>query len=509
MKKLIVLAGGMIAVIGAGAQEPADALKFSWNVPTGTARVQAIGGAMGSLGGDVTSLFVNPAGLAFYKTGDFIFSPAYQFGKTNAEYLGRNEKDDHSRFTWGATGFVAGGNNRSANNSAFSIAITRTADFNGSHLSRGQNFQSSYSQKYLEELGNTGDGNVAASGFPFGASLGFNTYWIDTIGGGTQGNFQFQSRALPLLASGLLQENSVTTRGGITELAIGGATELGQKLMLGGSLGIPFVFYEKDVVFTEADPTQDVNNFDFARVEDNLTTRGVGINLKAGLIYKPQEYWRLGLAFHSPTLFSLTDRNEVTVTTNTENYGGEQYISTSDVLGMEHEFKYYFHNPYRVIGSISYVLREIEDVTKQRGFITADVEYVNHKASSYFPSEESIATEETKSYLKSLNQAINNTYRGAFNFRVGGELKFTTIMVRAGAAYYSNPYKDIEGENGHKLNLSGGLGYRNKGFFIDLTYVHAMTKDVNFAYRLAQQPNNISRLENTTGNVYATVGFKF
>ncbi len=35
------------------AQEPSDALRFSWTVPGGSARQQAIGGAMDSLGVDL------------------------------------------------------------------------------------------------------------------------------------------------------------------------------------------------------------------------------------------------------------------------------------------------------------------------------------------------------------------------------------------------------------------------------------------------------------------------
>ena len=114
----------------------------------------------------------------------------------------------------------------------------------------------------------------------------------------------------------------------------------------------------------------------------------------------------------------------------------------------------------------------------------------------------------TKTYLKQLNTAIDQAYKGAFNFRVGGELKFTTIMVRLGAAYYGNPYKDINGEKGSRLNLSSGLGYRDKGFFVDLTYVHAMNKDVQFAYRPANSPYSGASIKNTTGNVYLTLGFK-
>ena len=107
-----------------------------------------------------------------------------------------------------------------------------------------------------------------------------------------------------------------------------------------------------------------------------------------------------------------------------------------------------------------------------------------------------------------MNQVISNTYKGAFNFRAGGELKFTTVMVRAGVAYYGNPYKDIHDEKGSRLNLSGGLGYRNKGFFVDATYVYSMTKDVNIAYRLENAPYYNADIKSNAGKVFLTVGFK-
>jgi hypothetical protein len=82
-------------------------------------------------------------------------------------------------------------------------------------------------------------------------------------------------------------------------------------------------------------------------------------------------------------------------------------------------------------------------------------------------------------------------------------------MVRLGAAYYGNPYQNIHGEKGNKLNLSGGLGYRNKGFFIDLTYVHSMQKDIHFPYRLEDAPYYAANLKSNVGNALMTVGIKF
>ncbi|MEP7165487.1 MAG: aromatic hydrocarbon degradation protein, partial [Ferruginibacter sp.] len=94
------------------------------------------------------------------------------------------------------------------------------------------------------------------------------------------------------------------------------------------------------------------------------------------------------------------------------------------------------------------------------------------------------------------------------NFRIGGELKFNIIMARLGFAYYSNPYKEAALKSSQML-LSGGLGYRNKGFFVDLTYVQRVKKDVNFPYRLEDRANTFANVEQRQGNVVATIGFKF
>jgi hypothetical protein len=56
---------------------------------------------------------------------------------------------------------------------------------------------------------------------------------------------------------------------------------------------------------------------------------------------------------------------------------------------------------------------------------------------------------------------------------------------------------------------SGGLGYRNHGMFIDLSYAHAFQKDVQFAYRLNDKPNTFASQTGARGTVMMTVGFKF
>jgi hypothetical protein len=511
MKKIFFLLGPIFFTTILFAQEPTDALRFSWTIPGGTARQQAIGGAMGSLGGDITAAFSNPAGLAFYKTGDLVFSPIYQIGKSKATYLNRTETNENNKMLWGTTGFIVGSGgqqDKKVKNSSFGIAFNRSADFNNHILYRGANNQSSYSQKFLDEIGSSTDANNVAGNYPFGTSLALNTYWIDTIRG-TSGQVAGFKTIAPI-TTGLLQQQDIKSRGGINEFAIAGAVNVNNKVMIGGSLGVPILNYERDATYLEADATSDkTNNFDFASFSENLTTKGVGFNLRAGVIFKLQDYWRLGLAFHTPSVYNLTDNYETSITTNTENYQGVQtQSSTLFNNGATSSFKYMFFTPYRLIGSASYVLREVEDVTRQKGFITADVEFINYKAASFKEDNENGSDASTVDYLKSLNKAIDNAYKGTLNFRLGGEVKFTTLMVRAGVAYYGNPYQNIHGEKGSKLNVSGGLGYRNKGFFMDLTYVHSIQKDVHFPYRLENAPYFGANIKSNVGNVLATVGFK-
>lgn len=510
MKRICTLSLLFLTSI-AYSQEPGDALRAGWQVPGGTARVQAIGGAMGSLGGDITATFVNPAGLGFYRTGDLVLTPQVRFGQTKSTYLGTQRQDNTNRVTWGTSGVVFGGGTAysgSVKSAAFSLAYNRAADFNSDIFYEGSNPKSSFSQRYLEEARGLNP-NAVAQDFPYGASLALNTYYIDTTRGSNGAVNGLKSLANP--ATGLLQRQSVQNRGGIDEFALAGATNVNNKLMIGGTLGFPYLRYNRESQFVEADATTNTNNnFDAAVIEEDLRTRGWGLNLKLGMIFKPEDSWRLGFALHSPTLFNLTDNYLVSMSTNTENYQGEWSQTSEDITGARSDFRYMLITPYRLLGSVSYVLREVEDVSKQKGFLTADVEYVNYKAASFQADADNVNDQTTKDYLRSLNTAIDNAYKGAFNLRVGGELKFTTLMVRAGAAYYGNPYQNINGEKGSRINLSGGLGYRNRGFFVDLAYVHALNRDVHFAYRLENPALYAgAQLRQQMSNAVLTFGFKF
>ena len=512
MKRSILLSCFFILVMNIYAQEPADALRYSWFSQSGTARSQAAGGAMVSLGGDLSALFVNPAGLGFYKTGEFLLTPAYSFQNNKANYLGQSEKARDNQFNFGTSGLILPmGTNGRGNwrNFTFALGVNRTANFNNSVVLTGLNDQSSFSEIYLEELinNNVKDPNDAANNFPNGASLAFNTYLIDTIQGSGGSVTGYRSLSTP--QTGVTQNQVINTSGGITDFGLGMSGNLGDKFYVGASLLWSYINYERTSTFNESDATANPNNnFNNFTTEEYLKTSGLGINLKMGMIYKPVEYIRLGLAVHTPTFYTLEDRYATTITTDVERYTGTgpQTQSSRDFNnGQNGEFTYDLMNPWRLMAGISYVFREEKDITRQKGFISADIEWLNYKGSSFSSSD---PANNSSTYFDELNKTIDNSFRSAFNARLGAELKFNTVMVRGGFAYLGNPYEtnDIKGS---KMNISGGVGYRNKGKFVDLTYVHQLKKDGFYPYRLDQGFYSQANLNNTTGTVMLTFGVKF
>lgn len=517
MKKFFILSSFISLSSLLNAQIPEDVLKYSWQPVSGTARIMAVGGAMGSLGGDISSIFVNPAGLGFYKTSDLVFSPGYSFLKNKSNFRGTKASEKDSYFNVGTTGVVGGwqGSGKWMNNTV-SLAVTRTANFSNKIYYTGKNDFSSYGEQYAAEAASSGlsiDGILNSNSVSLGTRMALYSYFLDTATLGSNTTPDFVSLAMyNNLKNGgaflLNQMHTIETSGGITEIALGYAANMDNKIYMGGSVGIPIVKYQKNSTFREEDATGNNNNyFNFSQLSEKFTTKGVGINAKLGIIFKPAEFVRLGLAVHTPTWYSLEDSYDATMTVNTENYrtnpGTVTVKSNVFTNGETPVYKYELISPWKVMLSGSYVLREIEDVRKQKGFITADIEYVAYRSNRFQNAEDY----DDNGYYDEVNNAVKDYYKGAFNFRVGGELKFTTIMGRLGFAYYGNPYKDKE-LKANKMFISGGLGYRNAGMFIDLTYVQGLSKDVSFPYRLTDKANTFATTKGSGGNVMLTVGFK-
>ena len=229
MQKRTLLGTLIFFSLSLHAQIPEDVLKYSWQPTNGTARINAVGGAMGSLGGDISATFVNPAGLGFFKTSEIVVSPGFNFLKNKSNFRGTNASDNGSNFNLGTSGIVAGwqGNGRWSSK-AISFGITRTANFSNKVYYTGKNDFSSYAEQYAAQAAGSGlslDDILNSTSVSLGTRMAVYTYLIDTARLGSNPIPDVVSLSMyDQLKNGgaflLDQSHTIETSGGITELAI-------------------------------------------------------------------------------------------------------------------------------------------------------------------------------------------------------------------------------------------------------------------------------------------------
>src|SRR5215217_1209397 len=87
----------LVALIAIGknsfAQYAKDAVRFSTGQPGTTSRLKAMGNANVAVGGDLTSVGGNPAGLGFFTRSEISITPEFNGTKNNAGYLGQNSSE--------------------------------------------------------------------------------------------------------------------------------------------------------------------------------------------------------------------------------------------------------------------------------------------------------------------------------------------------------------------------------------------------------------------------------
>jgi hypothetical protein len=248
------------------AQVPEDAVRYSWYPQNGTARTMAIGGVMGSLGGDITAMYVNPAGLGFYKTREFVLTPGFSMDRLKTNYRETTTEEKKNSFGFGPIGYIEGRSSRQnrKNSTAFGIAFTQTANFDKVIRYKALNNYSSFSEQLAEEFAKSGrsidDVLNTMSPFPYTSALGLYTYLIDTVRTGNSVQVRGVTENLLDAGQALQQEMYKTNSGGLYELALTAAHNSDDKWFLGGTVGIPIVNYKSHTEFTETDTSSNNRN---------------------------------------------------------------------------------------------------------------------------------------------------------------------------------------------------------------------------------------------------------
>lgn len=100
MKKITMIALAMFTAVGAGAQTIYDATNIAQKELNGTARFVGMGGAMGALGGDISTIGTNPAGIGIYRSNDAMLTFGYSMTGTESNYVGNKFETNKNRWSF-------------------------------------------------------------------------------------------------------------------------------------------------------------------------------------------------------------------------------------------------------------------------------------------------------------------------------------------------------------------------------------------------------------------------
>ena len=482
MKKILLLMLCATSMYGM-AQNTDDAIRYSNVNPLGTAKFISMAGASGALGADFSSITINPAGLAIYRTDQISVSPEWTKVKVKGSYNGNINNATKNSFNMSNIGFASvfqTGNETGCKSVNFSFSYNRTANLYRNTLISGYNDISS-------EL----DGEVAAFNNYFDEGNVFykaDLFIYDSIEGKYYNDYQLADRY------GATQTKSIRSSGSVGEYSFALGANFNESFYFGGSVNIVRINYEQTQKYSEASDDEEFDLQSYS-VTDYFQSLGRGLNMKLGLIYWLNENVRFGAAFHTPTIIDMSDdystrvESAVWYPTNGSTYELQQQTAKS-----RGGFDWNLTLPGKFVGSAAFVFPNI-------GLVDVDCEVIDYSATSM----ESDDGDDDNMDL--VNNAISDIYHTTVNLRIGGELSLNALALRAGFGYYGSPYVSSEANKSASQQVySLGLGWRGPNAYFDFGYNIAAKKEKHFLY---DDVSTMASLNSKQSNVVFTIGFKF
>ncbi len=486
MKKIMLLFAISFIANWTYGQGQMDALKLSGTDLSGSARGVAMGGAFGALGGDITGVKQNPAGIGVYRSSEIVGTLDFSSVNTKTNTLGTTVKDSKFNFALDNLAYMGymplTGDVKSFH---FGIAYNRLKNFNRNYQARGNALTSSLTD-YIAEF-TTQRVNVDAErfeaddsydNFPWISVLGYNGGLINDNGNGYIGPLvEFEDGTLQTVD----RLYSVSERGHIDSYDFTMGTNILDMLYLGLTFSFTDIRYNLDSRHTEE--FEEGQQFEGGGgggfdLDNRLRTEGGGYQVSLGAIYRPIDELRIGVAYHSPTWYNLTD----------------YYFAQTDYEGWLLEWKdgmsewvwdgvrantpsnaftdYTLRTPDRWVMSIAGVLGG-------KALLSVDYEYTDYSKMRLGSSDGF-----NNAYIDQ-NNFISQDFVGASTLKAGLEYRVTPqLALRAGYSWAQSPLEKsfkngdyevfpvgtvtaytLDGDTNH---YSFGVGYRfTPEFYMD------------------------------------------
>ena len=524
------------------AQDAFDVLQMSQTELRGTSRFQSMAGAFGALGGDLSTLTQNPAGIGVYRNSDLGITLSLDFNSTKAGV----DKLNETKFNVNNVGYVGAIrlDSESVPNLNFGFSYNRLQSFNRHYIGGVGNIPTSMSNFIADEFVNVpgyteadlyweDDYNPYFDGYAPWAAV--TTYDMKTNNGGYVGIINANGDYMQGLYGNGTTGNAyyeVDERGHADEYNIGFGGNIANKVYFGLDFGIldldyrSFQAYEEELTdaYVMAD---DIDLLESPIVNDNtfadwglynyLHTEGTGVNFKLGLIWKPVQSLRIGAAFHTPTYYDMRDTYYVSASLNAYEFDNQLYRADKGSNdGYDYSSTYTIKTPWRFMGSVAGVIGT-------NGIISLDYEYVANETmrigddrGNDYPD----VTENVKSYFKPSHIIrIGGEYRLNPNWSLRAGYSYKTTQVEKGVDDYDYNIATVGTNPAYQYdntvqNITCGVGYRYKSFYTDLAYVHKMRESVYNAFspindNFGYEPNVSADVVDHNNRISLTLGMRF
>lgn len=434
----------------------------------GTARYVGMGGAMESLGADISTIGTNPAGIGLFRKN--------QISGT----LGMLIQEEGKTFQ--------DGSKTSASFDQLGIVFTSRAGIHsymnfGINYHKSRNFNQILSAAAQAINGSSQNRQTCIKGI----RGDLDTYW---------GTSQVDALYFNLIDE---PDGSITTidatdydfirahTGYIGEYDFNISGNINNMVYLGLTVGIKDVHYSAYSEYFEHLNSLSMPNLTSVLISDDHTIKGQGFDIKAGAIFRPIEEspFRFGVSVSTPTWYKLTTRN----TTR---------IGDVDQIGYDADFRFY--TPWKFGLSVGHTIGNFLALGASYEFVdytTNDMRTITGRGYDWdgYYHEQSSSDRE----MKRLTQ---NTLRGVSTVKVGAEFKVSPqVALRAGYNYVSPMYKEngvrdqtIESPGTYMASstdytnwkatnrLTAGVGFTFDKLRLDLAYQYTMRKGDFYPY---------------------------
>lgn len=540
MKKIMTMTAlSLLMATGASAQTIYDAVKIGGKELNGTARFVGMGGALGALGGDISTMGSNPAGIGIYRSNDFMTSFGFSSHSTESSFSGNQFNSEKIRGSFDNMGVVF--SNKIGNETALRFvnlgfnykrakSFYNNMEMGGNIGGNSQTFQMAMQADGITpEMWNQSPYNNSDIGWL--SVLGYDGFLISPEVTSAETKYPLLDKdkkpvlgedGKPLFLNyghyqSIAPSNSNAAkfrseeRGGVDQYDFNISFNISDRVYLGATVGAYAVNYSKYTFYDE-----NYGNGEGYNLQSWNKIKGSGFDIKFGAIFRPIESspLRIGVALHTPTFYSLELATSARIESDVLNLESSKVemhtVDTYDQLKNKDLIRQFnLRTPWTYNLSLGYT------VGKSLA-LGAEYEYQDYASTKfYYPDNGQEMGWETGTARKML--------KGVHALRLGAEYKvIPQFALRAGynyttTAFGNSAYKalDINSINtdtdftnsNAQTNYTLGIGYRGSLLYADLAYkLSSYTSDFYAFDSVDLAKTNVT---NTRSQVLFTLGIRF